>query len=286
MIVGERITAGVDVGTGAVKAAIVACSAGGERVLGVQTERIHRRDPAAVAEDAFTKALEKSGVDLKSIAYVASTGDGDCVSFRDGHFYGMTSHARGATMLEPGCRSVVDLGALHIRVFAIDERSRVLRHRMTSQCASGTGQFLEDIARYLGVRLEEAGPLSRDAARAETCSSICAVLAETDVINMVSRGISMGEIIRGIHDTIAQRVVKLLRSVEAESPVMLTGGMATDVGLEAAIVRRLAEEKVAIETRSNVRSVHAGALGAAAWAAVRLSRIEAGGTQEAMQRLA
>src|SRR5262249_5421277 len=148
------------------------------------------------------------------VAYVASTGEGESVGFADGHFYGMTTHARGARFLVPEARAAVDLGALYTRVFAIDDRSRVLRHRMTSQCASGTGQFLENIARYLGVRLDEVGPLSAAAPRAEPCSSICAVLAETDVINMVSRGVPTGELLRGIHESIAQRIVKLLRGVQ------------------------------------------------------------------------
>ena len=40
------------------------------------------------------------------------------------------------------------------------DKARVLGHRMTSQCASGSGQFLENICRYLGVTIDEIGPLS------------------------------------------------------------------------------------------------------------------------------
>ena len=76
----------------------------------------------------------------------------------------------------------------------------VLHHaKMTSQCASGSGQFLENIARYLGVAVEEIGPLSKSSQDPEKVSSICAVLAETDVINMVSRGIATPDILKGIH---------------------------------------------------------------------------------------
>jgi benzoyl-CoA reductase subunit D len=60
---------------------------------------------------------------------------------------------------------------------------------MTSQCASGSGQFLENIARYLGVPLDDVGELSKQRPQpGNGQSSICAVLAETDVINMVSPG--------------------------------------------------------------------------------------------------
>ena len=72
----------------------------------------------------------------------------------------MTTHARGAIFLMPKVRAVLDVGALHARAMRIDDRSRVLAYRMTSQCASGSGQFLENVARYLGIALEDVGPLS------------------------------------------------------------------------------------------------------------------------------
>jgi len=71
-------------------------------------------------------------------------------AFRTGHFYGMTTHSRGGLFLEPQARAIIDMGALHTRAVAMDERGKVLGYRMTSQCASGSGQFLENIARYLG----------------------------------------------------------------------------------------------------------------------------------------
>jgi benzoyl-CoA reductase subunit D len=278
----EFVTAGIDVGTGAVKAAITRSDpgTGAATVLAVCRERLHRRDPARVAELTFESVLAAAGVSRGDLAYVASTGEGEAVDFRDGHFYGMTTHARGASHLVEGARSVVDVGALHARAMAIDDRSRVLRCRMTSQCASGTGQFVENIARYLGVRLDEVGPLSVAATRAETCSGICAVLAETDVINMVSRGVAIGEILRGIHDSIAVRLVKLLRALKAESRVVLTGGLAADEGLKAALERAIASDGGApLEVVAVGHSVYAGALGAALWGAFRrakLARQEAG----------
>ena len=36
---------------------------------------------------------------------------------------------------------------------------------MTNQCASGSGQFLENIARYLGIALDEVGELSQSRQR-------------------------------------------------------------------------------------------------------------------------
>jgi len=152
----------------------------------------------------------------------------------------------------------------------------VLSYKMTSQCASGSGQFLENIARYLGVAVEEIGTLSRSSKEPEKVSSICAVLAETDVINMVSRGIATQDILKGIHISMASRLVKLLKVTGIKSgTVLLTGGLALDEGLLAALKEEIVNEKIAgLTTVNHPDSIHAGAIGAALWGAFRHRRLK------------
>ncbi|MCZ7680318.1 MAG: hypothetical protein M5U28_16735 [Sandaracinaceae bacterium] len=160
------LTAGIDVGTAAVKASIVESPSGsgrerpGARVIASHVERIRRRDQKQVIRAAYDEVLKLADVREPDLRYVATTGEGELVDFRTGHFYGMTAHARGAIFLDPEARAAVDVGALHARAIVLDERARVLGYQMTSQCASGSGQFLENVARYLGVTLDEIGPLS------------------------------------------------------------------------------------------------------------------------------
>ncbi len=264
------ITAGIDVGSSAVKIAIVRqrCDDGPE-VAVLHCDRIRRRELRKVIDDGYAGALAEASLTRDDIAYVASTGEGELVDFRRGHFYGMTTHARGASFLVPTARAVLDVGALHARALRIDERSRVLSYRMTNQCASGSGQFLENVARYLGVTLDDVGPLSCKATNPQPVSSICAVLAETDVINMVSRGITTSDIVRGIHLSMAGRYVKLLQAAGAEGEVLITGGLAADEGLASALRERAASEKLNITIRTHPQSIFAGALGAALWAQYR-----------------
>ena len=272
----RMVTAGVDVGSAVVKAVVMETDeARGGRLLAGRAERIRRRDVAAVTEGVYRDALAEAGVDARDLAYVATTGEGEAVRFRTGHFYGMTTHARGGLFLEPEARAVIDMGALHTRAVAMDARSKVLGYRMTSQCASGSGQFLENIARYLGVSLEEIGSLSRQATKPETCSSICAVLAETDVINMVSRGISLPDILKGIHLSMAGRAVKLFVSIGSPPVILMTGGLAADEGLVAAMREAVAAQKLPVDVRAHAQSILAGAIGAALWGAFRARRLSA-----------
>lgn len=268
------ISAGIDVGTGAIKTALFECEGEENKWLARRNFRVRQRDPLVLARTAFEEMLEETGLDESQVNYVATTGDGESVPFATGHFYSMTTHARGAIYLEPEARSVLDIGALHGRAIKIDDRGKVLSYRMTSQCASGSGQFLENIARYLGIAQSEIGPLSLQADDPETVSSICAVLAETDVINMVSRGITAPNILRGIHLSMAGRLAKLLRVVKAEGDIVfLSGGLALDEGLRAALNDSMESMKLKLEAKNHPDSIFSGAIGAAVWGAYRYHKL-------------
>jgi benzoyl-CoA reductase subunit D len=233
-------TMGVDVGSNFIKLVLMEYSEY-PRLLDKHTEKIRKRNPTLVADEMVQAMLEKHKLKYEDVAYLASTGEGDLVKRKRGHFYGMTTHAKGANFLFPETRTVVDLGALYVRAISINEGARVLDYKMTGQCASGSGQFVENISRYLGMSIDEVGEVSLTADNPEVSSGICAVLAETDVINMVSRGITTPNIIKGIHISIASRIIKLLSSLKAESPIFLTGGMALNNGMIQAIEEQLQE---------------------------------------------
>ncbi|HRP97986.1 MAG TPA: benzoyl-CoA reductase subunit D, partial [Rhodocyclaceae bacterium] len=268
------ITAGIDIGTGAVKTVLFRVDGEKTEWLAKRNDRIRQRDPFKLAEQAYNELLEEAGLKASDVDYVATTGEGESLEFHTGHFYSMTTHARGAIFLNPEARAVLDIGALHGRAIRCDERGKVEQYKMTSQCASGSGQFLENIARYLGIAQDEIGSLSQQADNPEVVSSICAVLAETDVINMVSRGISAPNILKGIHISMAGRLAKLLKSIGARDGVVLaTGGLALDEGLLATINESVKEQKMKVVALNHPDSPFAGAIGAALWGAFRHEKL-------------
>jgi benzoyl-CoA reductase subunit D len=268
---------GIDVGTGAVKVALFEVDGDQNEWIAKRVERIRKRDPYKLAEDTMDALLKENDLTRDQVDYIATTGEGESLEFHTGHFYSMTTHARGAIYLNPDARSVLDVGALHGRAIRIDEKGKVLEYRMTSQCASGSGQFLENIARYLGITLEEIGELSQQADDPEVVSGICAVLAETDVINMVSRSISAPNILKGIHISMGNRLLKLLRATKVmEGDVMVTGGLALDTGLVNAMAEGVADpkNKVNVTIKSDPDSIYAGAIGAALWGGFRFEKLQ------------
>lgn len=266
-------TMGVDVGGSYVKAVLMSYdhSLGNHKLIDKQTEKIRKRNPKDVVVDAVDTILERNKLNYdKDIAYMASTGEGEMVVKKTGHFYSMTSHARGGIFFAPLAKTVVDMGGLYVRAIKVDQRGKVLDYKMTGQCASGSGQFIENISRYLGLAIEEVGEISLKADNPEIPSGICAVLAETDVINLVSKGLSTPNIVKGINLSIAQRVIKLLGSLNTETPIVLVGGMGMNVGMIQAIEELALENKKKVfEFISHPDAIYSGAIGAALWGGYR-----------------
>ena len=268
------VSVGIDIGTGAVKTALFRSEGDNYEWVARCNDKIRQRDPLELARKGLDQVLEEAAISEQDVDYTATTGECENVTFSTGHFYSMTTHGRGAIYLDPEARSVLDMGALHGRAIKINELGKVLTYRMTSQCASGSGQFLENISRYLGIPQNEIGDLSKQADDPENVSSICAVLAETDVINMVSRGITAPNILRGIHDSMAGRLAKLLRVIKAgEGVVFLSGGLALDEGLVDSLNAAMKKQKLKLLARNHRDSPYAGAIGAAIWGAFRHEKL-------------
>jgi len=267
---------GIDVGSGVIKTALFRVENGATEWISRWDTRIRQRDPYKLVDESVEYVLEKAGLKREQIDYIATTGEGETIQNTTGHFYTMTTHARGALYLNSQARAVLDIGALNGRAISMSELGKVLNYRMTSQCASGSGQFLENIARYLGIAQDEIGELSMKSTKPEPVSSICAVLAETDVINMVSRSIPPSDILRGIHESMADRLIKLLKSIDVkQGVVMMTGGLALDVGLVQAIQDGMVKQGMTTKVATDPDSLYAGAIGAALWGAFRYEKLAA-----------
>ena len=257
-----RSIAGVDVGTRMTKAVVVDADG---RVTGKASVPTGH-DLAGAARRALDTARGGAGLP----EYVASTGFGRYqVAFRQTQITEITAHSRGALALSPSTRSVLDVGAMNARAMRVDADGRVRSFRMNDKCASGAGRFLERVAKGLEIRLDEIGPLSLRATAPQAISSICAVLAESEVINLVTQGHAVEDILAGTHQSIAGRVAALLRQVGVEQEVTLTGGVTKNAGMVRALSDRLG---VPLDVHPDAE--YAGALGAALLALGRLRRLE------------
>ena len=231
--------AGIDCGTSFTKAVVLLEENGQPRVLGKgRTRSGVKTDEAANA--ALVEALAQAGVQQQQIEYIATTGFGRYgVSFRDIQVTEITTAARGAHFVVPQTAAILDIGGQCTRAIGITETGKVKLFKSNDKCAAGSGMFIQRAAKYLEVPLEEVGELSLQAKHPQPISSVCAVLAESEIINHVSAGISVQDILRGIHESLADRAGALLKRVEMKRELTLIGGVARQAGIAKALEDRL-----------------------------------------------
>jgi predicted CoA-substrate-specific enzyme activase len=230
------LIAGIDIGSGTTKCVLVD-EEGAVRGSGqVRT----KADFEQVARDARDAALADAGDAAGDVAYLATTGLGRyAIPFRDIQITDLTCGARGGAALFPQARYVLDIGAQCSRAIKLGEGGKVRAFHMNEKCAAGSGGFLERAAKYLEVPLGEVGRLSLAAACSQPISSVCAVLAESEIINHVSEGVGVESILRGIHDSLADRALALLKRVGLDGEVVFIGGVARQEGMVAALRAKL-----------------------------------------------
>ncbi len=215
--------AGVDVGSTYTKAAIIAADG---MLLGTAIQPTGFR-LNEVAEDTLARALEAAGLDRADLAYLASTGYGrNQVQARDVQVTDLTAQSWGTRAFFPGTRTILDVGGQTMKALRLDGAGRVQSFRLNDKCAAGTGAFLEKTARYMGFTIEEIGPLVSLSRQAVPISGVCAVFAESEVINHLSNGAQPADIMHGAMASLIERSVRLMKRVRMEPEITLVGGIA------------------------------------------------------------
>ena len=230
------LIAGIDVGSGTTKCILVD-ETGAVRGRGLVKTKANFEQ---VAREVLEAAVGDAGARPDDVGYVATTGLGRyAVPFRDIQITDLTCGARGAAALFPGTRYVLDIGAQCSRAIKLRDGGKVKEFHMNEKCAAGSGGFLERAAKYLEVTLADVGPMSLAAGKPQPISSVCAVLAETEIINHISEGVAVENILRGIHNSLADRSLLLLKRVGLDGEVTLIGGVALQEGMIVAIREKL-----------------------------------------------
>ena len=256
---------GIDMGAKSTKAVILD---GEKKICGKASVRT-RPDFAAVAREALDAALRQGGVQDSAIDYIATTGFGRYnVPFRDVQITDITCVGRGAVFLFPKTRCVLDIGAQSTRALRVSDTGKVREFRTNDKCAAGAGGFIERACKYLEVKIDQVGELSIQSTKPQTISSVCAVLAESEIINHVSNGETIENILRGVHNSLASRALALLKRSGMEDEVTFVGGVARQKGMVKALEETL-KRKINVSDEPEL----VGALGAALLALRRLEKL-------------
>ena len=246
--------AGIDLGSAMTKVVIMDAD-GHIRARSVSaTGAEHRR----LASQTMAAALKQASLLLSEIAYTVATGYGRVnVPFADRQLTELTCQARGVASLFPGARTAIDIGGQDSKGLKIGD-GRLVDFVMNDRCAAGTGRFLEVLARTLGLTVDELGGISLKARDKITITNTCTIFAQQEIVASISRGTPLADIVAGLHDAIASRVVNMVARLKIEPDVVFTGGVARNSGVVDAIRQNLGCEVLVPD-----QPLFTGAIGAA-----------------------
>ena len=266
-------TSGIDVGSTYTKAVIL--KDGNEIVSRAMLNTGFRLEEAA--RKAYETTLEQAGLNESDSSYLVTTGFGrHLVGFRDVNVTDINASARGAAFLFPKTRTILDVGGQTMKAIQLTEEGRVKSFRLNDKCAAGTGAFLEKTARYMGYKTEEIGTLAAVSKTAVPISGVCAVFAESEVINHLSQGMSPSDIMYGSIVSLVARSVQLLKRVGMNPEFTLIGGILRFESMSH-VVREQIKTEVNVAEGDLVQYVTA--LGAAILGYRRFEKIQREGQQ-------
>jgi len=147
--------------------------------------------------------------------------------------------ALGIRYWHPTCRTIIDIGGQDSKVLSLDESGRVRDFAMNDRCAAGTGRFLSVLSKTLSVPLEDFGRMSLDSRRPVPVSSLCVVMAESEILSLLAADTPVADVIAGLHEALARRVANMAARLQVESEVVFTGGVAQNSGMQAALEKAL-----------------------------------------------
>lgn len=232
-------TAGIDIGSTYTKAVVANSN---NEIVGRALTRTGFR-LAEAARETLASALESAALTRDDVAYIVGTGFGrHQVDITDVQVTDLTAASRGASAFYPNTRTILDVGGQTMKAIRVGERGKVESFRLNDKCAAGTGAFLEKTARYMGYGTDEIGPLVMTSHEPVTISGVCAVFAESEVINQLSQGSAPADIMHGAFVSLVGRSVQLMKRVRMEPEFTLIGGILRFERMVEVVRRELSSE--------------------------------------------
>ena len=180
-------------------------------------------------------------IDMKSLkipddAEIVSTGYGRERASLSGakEIPEIQAHAAGSSyLLNISDFTLIDFGGQDTKVIKVESKSTV-DFLTSDRCAASTGRFLENMAKVLGLTLDELAQYYENPIK---ISSTCAVFAETEILEKISRGIPIEQIAAGVNRSVVERFARLVMRFPSNT-IVASGGVASS----KAVIKLLSDE--------------------------------------------
>jgi predicted CoA-substrate-specific enzyme activase len=214
--------------------------------------------PRVVGYEVLHMLCDQWNLPLERIDRIIGTGYGRIhMPFSHKTVSEISCHGKGAHYLFPDSRGVIDIGGQDSKAMLINSKGKVIDFVLNDKCAAGTGRFLQVTLQAMGIEFLEMDALAKNAAPLEI-GNMCAVFAETEVINLLMQDKPKGDIVAGLLQSIAKRIISMAGKIGLEGEVVFTGGLA-----HSQVLTRMMEELSRWKFRRAENPQITGALGAA-----------------------
>lgn len=134
----------------------------------------------------------------------------------------LTALARGSFYVMPEFELVLDIGGQDTKIIR-HENGILKEFFINDKCAAGSGIFFENTARLLGIDFKNIN-LYHAPQSNFVLSSVCAVFAQSEIVELIAANYDELEILRAALHQILTKAKALLSKMKA-APIFLTGGL-------------------------------------------------------------
>jgi len=216
------ITAGIDIGSRTIKFVIVS-----------KNKIIH----SEIVDNSFnTIEICKQLIEGKQYDKITATGYGRHLFteyFTADVISEIKAFSIGVKYFFPQAKTILDIGGQDTKAISLDNNGKLMKFEMNDKCAAGTGRFIEIMSMALRFNLNDFGAAALSVSEHEKISSMCTVFAESEVVSMLGRGYDRNKIARGIHLSIVNRSIMMLKKVGLMDDLVFVGGVAKNIAMKS-----------------------------------------------------
>ena len=208
------------------------------RIIEEYYDYVHGR-PFNVLKDRLATLFVK--YPAESIKGIALTGTGGklAAGLIGGAFVNeIIAQATSTGTIYPEAKTVIEIGGEDSKLIILEKNpenghSRLVDFEMNSICAAGTGSFLDQQARRIGIPIEnEFGAMALKSVDPPRIAGRCSVFAKSDMIHHQQIATPLHDIVAGLCFALARNFrSNVARSKEIRKPVVFSGGVAANSGM-------------------------------------------------------
>jgi predicted CoA-substrate-specific enzyme activase len=173
--------------------------------------------------------IDFTALGLKDIDAVVSTGYGRLTVEVEGGkvIPEIKAHAEGAIFQTALLDfTLLDIGGQDSKVILVRE-GKVRDFATNDKCAAGSGRYLENMAKIIGVELDELAKYTLDPT---PLSTTCAIFGESELIGQIIEGVPIANLAAGINYSVFKRIQPMLQNLLTDK-IVFTGGGAYNTAL-------------------------------------------------------